>query len=130
MPSYIIDIDQAAISDLLEVTDRLMHLSEYLEESREVALTDLTDALLHYWLLADFDRLNLLLDDIKSEGPLFRDHEIFEALTRLANPMKAGYRQLNSSTKEVQKELLEVDEIITHEVKVDTDFRTIGFAIY
>lgn len=130
MPAYIIDIDLPAISDLELVADRLMHLQEYEEETREVAMTDITDALLHYWLLADFDRLNLLLDDIRADRPGFRDHEIFEAFERLANPLKAGYRQLNSSSKAIQRELLEVDEIITYEVKVDKDFRTIGFSIY
>lgn len=129
MPSFIIDIDLAAISDLETVTDRLMHLSEYAEESRDVAMSDLTDALLHYWLIADFDRLNLLVDDIKSDRPLFRDHEIFEAFTRLANPMKSGYSALGSSTLVVQRELLEVDEIITHDVFIDAVFGTIRFSI-
>jgi len=130
MPSFIIDIDLEAISDLELVTDRLMHLPEYHGEARTIAVNDLTDALLHYWLLADFDRLNLLLDDIKSDIPLYRDHEVIEAIARLANPQKHGYRQLNSSTMDVQRELLEVDEIITHDVIVDPVFRTIGFCIY
>lgn len=130
MPSFIIDIDQEAISDLDLVTDRLMHLPEYHGEDRKIATGDLADALLHYWLLADFDRLNLILDDIKSDLPLYRDHEVIEAVARLATPMKHGYRQLNSSTMDVQRELLEVDEIITHDVIVDPVFRTIGFCIY
>jgi hypothetical protein len=130
MPFFIINLDKEAISDLQEVADRLMHLDEYCGEDRSVAMSDLVDALLHYWLIADFDRLNLMLDDLKQDRPLFRDGEIIEAFYRLANPHRSGYRDLNSSSMDVQRQLLEIDEIITYDVKVDTFFNTIGFGIY
>lgn len=130
MPHYILPIDPGAIHDLELVVDRLMHLPEYAIESRDIAANDLLDALLHYWISADFDRLSQLLDDIKFDLPLFRDHLVLEAAQRLANPGRSGYLELSDGILEPKRDCLTLVEMITMDVCFDPTFQTLCFGIF
>ena len=129
----VLPIDADAIHNLTLVVDRLAMLPYYEDIPREVVVQDLLSALLIYWIKADTDDLEDLIDEFKHAWPGFRDHETFDAISALANPGASGYTELQGCLDEnmpVFEKIRWEKQIIIFDVHVDEVFRSIRFSAH
>ena len=129
----ILQVDDEAIHDFNLVVDRLAMLSMYEEVPHDVVVQDLISALLLYWVNADFQELEELIEDLKAALPGFRDHETFDAISKLSTPGASRYDELQGCLNSHIKAFADIrckEEPIIYNAYIDNTFKSIHFSVY